>query len=413
MSHPLPVTVLSGFLGSGKTTVLEHVLANRDGMRVAVIVNDMSEINVDAARLGAGSHIDHVNEQLVEMSNGCICCTLREDLLVEVTRLARAGRFDYLLIESTGISEPLPVAETFTFTDEDGVSLSDIARLDTMVTVVDAGAFLGDWQREDCVGDDPADGADPEDTRSVVGLLADQIEFADVIVVNKCDLAPAAQVAQTVAVVQALNPRARVITTQNGQVPVAAIVGTGLFDLAAAAEHDEWCAIPRGQEHSEADEYGISSISYRATRPFHPARLAEALEQPYPGLLRSKGLFWLASRHDVAGEWAQAGGVLSLNPAGLWWAAVDAGEHPDDPQWRDQVLPHWREPYGDRRQELVFIGMSLDGDALRRALDAALLDDAELAAGPAAWRAFHDPLPAWPSFDEAPADDQVVARAAS
>jgi G3E family GTPase len=399
----LPVTVLSGFLGAGKTTVLNHVLANREGRRVAVIVNDMSEVNIDAALVKGEAHLDRVGERLVEMQNGCICCTLREDLLVEIRRLAAEGRFDYLLVESTGISEPLPVAETFTFTDEAGVSLGDVARLDTMVTVVDAYNFLRDWESLDSLAE-RGQSLGEEGHRNVVELLVDQIEFADVIVINKVDLATAEEVARLGAILRRLNPRARQVTCARGQVDLSAILDTGRFDMEAAKAAPGWMAVLRGEEVSESDSYGMSSFVFRARRPFHPKRFHDAMRRKKPGVVRSKGFFWLATRPDWTGYWAQAGRIVEIGPAGFWWDAIPRAQWPEDAEGRAEIRALFEKPWGDRRQELVFIGQGMDRAAIERALGKALLTDEEVALGRRAWRRFEDPVDAWevaPAADEA------------
>ena len=394
-TRQLPVTVLSGFLGAGKTTVLNHILANRAGLRVAVIVNDLSEINIDARLVAQEGTLNRAEERLVEMSNGCICCTLREDLLVEVRRLAAEGRFDYLLIESSGISEPLPVAETFTFTDENGVSLSAVARLDTLVTVVDAVSFQEEFEEARALAEAGLE-ASEEDERSVADLLIEQVEFADVILISKTDLVSSDAVAELAGILRSLNTQAEIVPMARGEVPLDKVLGTGRFDFERARQAPGWLKELRGEHLPESETYGIASLVYRARRPFHPERFHSFLHQPWPRgrLLRSKGFFWLASRPELAGQWHQAGGIARYGFAGLFWKAVPESRWPSDPESRQGIAEVWEEPFGDMRQELVFIGQNLDEDGLRAALDDCLLNDAEMLAGKHYWCTLADPFPA-------------------
>jgi G3E family GTPase len=392
----LPVTVLSGFLGAGKTTVLSHILNNREGKKVAVIVNDMSEINIDSSIIQNEVTLNRSDEKLIEMSNGCICCTLREDLLIEVNKLAKDGRFDYLVIESTGISEPLPIAETFTFADEDGVSLSDVAKLDTMVTVVDTVNFLNDYETANTL-QYTGESLGEDDERSVADLLVDQVEFADVILLSKTDLADSADVDRLTAILRILNTTAKIIPIENGRVAIDQVLNTGLFDFERAQQAPGWLKEMRGEHLSETEEYGIGSFTYAARRPFHPQKFYEFLHgtEQYGKLLRSKGYFWLATRPDFAGSWSQAGGIARYGFAGMFWKAIPESNWPTDETYLQSIKNSWVEPFGDMRQELVFIGQGLDQKKMTSALNACLLSEEDLIRGKDYWATLADPFPAW------------------
>lgn len=395
---PLPVTVLSGFLGSGKTTLVNYLLANAAGRRFAILVNDLAELNIDAVQIKAGkAALNRPREGFVELHNGCICCNLREEFIAEVARLARLGRFDHLIVEATGVAEPLPIAMAFDQEEPGGELLGAIAPVDTMVTVVDGRNFLDDYRTGRDLGSLGL-AIDTLDNRTLPDLLAEQVEFANVIVMNKCDLLSPAEQKELDGFLRCLNPEARIVPTMFSRLAVEDVIGTGLFDRSQAETPED----ARAKESSLHSKLGISSFVYRARRPFHPERLWACLSEEWPGVLRSKGLFWLATRMNESGLWSQAGRSSSHQSAGRWWSSVPDGLWPDEPAVKEAIRADFRGPFGDRRQEIVIIGRELDEIRIRSALDACLLDSSEMRMGPLGWAQLPDPFPPW---EPEPIDD--------
>ncbi|MEC2071551.1 GTP-binding protein [Alkalihalophilus marmarensis] len=390
--NKLPVTVLSGYLGAGKTTILNHILHNRDGLKVAVIVNDLSEVNIDASMVKSGGGVSRVDEKLVEMSNGCICCTLREDLLVEVERLANEGKYDYILIESTGIGEPMPVAQTFSYADEEsGIDLTAVCRLDTMVTVVDAYRFWHDYESGESLLD-RGQAVNDEDEREIVDLLIDQIEFCDVLLLNKCDLVGNEELDEMEQVLRTLQPQAKFLRISEGKVDPEDILNTGLFDFEKSSQSAGWLKELQTEHTPETEEYGISSFVYRRRKPFHPERLMNAIQDWPSMIVRAKGIAWIATRNNIAALLSQAGPSMVFEPAGLWVDAMDVADKAIILEEEPEIRERWDKEHGDRMTELVFIGLELNRKEIEAYFDQCLVTEEEMNQD---WTTFNDPIPAW------------------